>query len=326
MRRTHLVRIFMLLALLMLVVTPWAWAASPHSASDDNGIVQVGQDWTLKAGERFTGDVLIVGANALVERGATLQGDLAVISGNVTVAGEVDGDISLIGGNVVLEENSRVVGDIAIVSGHVEKAPTAVVTGEIVRNQVRMPPITGWELIGKAWSAPQPGSPQWFLASLWRITVSILSAFLSALVAALIAAVLIAIWPAAIKRVAETVAQTPLVSFFVGIVTSLAVLVIFVLLAITICLLPFALLLLLFWLAAGLVGWTAIGYILGRYLWQALNIKSESDVVPTAIGVFVLSLLSSVPCVGTLFGLLVAGVGLGAVLISQFGRYVPQTA
>lgn len=325
MGKSRALLIALLLIVMSMMVPTIVLASSPIVPFGDNGVVQIGQDWTLQSGEHLNGDVLVIDANATIEQGAILEGDMAVISGNAVIAGKVKGNISVVNGDVILQDGSRVIGDVAVVSGNVQKAPTAVIEGEVLHNQFRLPATGAWNAIGRSWSAPQPGSPQWFLVSLWRLIVGIVSAVFSALVAALIAAVVVIIWPFGVRRIAETAAHTPLVSFLIGLLTSIAILVLVIILAITICLLPFALLLLLFWIIVSFVGWTAIGAIVGNYVWESLHIQSQSDILPTAVGVFLLSLLSSIPCIGTLFGIAMAGIGVGAVLLSQFGQQVPRS-
>ena len=310
-------------------------AAPPAGEVTDGGIVLVGEDWTLKAGETYRGDVVIISADATIEEGATLMGDLAVVSGDATIKGTVQGDVAVVSGDLFLGAKSVVMGDVSFVSGELQREAGSVVQGDIVYGNIRVPfqniPLDVWPqaLQSLRWAntfaPPEPGSPQWFVANLFRLIGSIVGAFFTALVVAAIAAVLAAVWPEPLQRVAETARKVPVPGFLVGLVVTIAVIVLGMLLIITLCLSPFGLLLLFGLVAAGLMGWSALGMIVGRHLWDALNQPRNSDVLPAAVGTFVISLLAAVPCVGFLFGLVVGTVGLGAVILSYFGTRVPET-
>ncbi len=325
----------MVLLLFMVLLVGPVLADSAANTSTDGGTVLIGQDWTLPAGETYRGDVVIISADATVEEGATLVGDLAVISGDANVYGAVQGDVAVVSGNVYLGSKSFVAGDVALVLGEYHGEAGAVVQGDIVHSAVNIPlqgvPAEIWPQLLQAmrwanvYGIPQPGSPQWFVLRLLRLIGSIVGAIVTALVLAAIAALLTAVWPEPMQRVAETAEKVPVPGFLIGLSVSVTVLLVAIILTVTICLSPFAALLVFGLVAAGLMGWTAIGGIVGRRLWDALNQPSTSDVLPTAVGTFVISLLAAVPCVGTLFGLLVGTVGLGAVVLSHFGTRVPDT-
>ncbi len=330
-----------LLGWLLLAVVLSAWtvvgvaAAPPVNPAPDGGTVLIGQDWTLPAGETYRGDVVIVSGDATIEEGATLIGDLAVISGDATVRGTVKGDVAVVSGDVFLGAKSVVAGDVSFVSGELTRETGSVVQGEVIYGNIRMPlqgvPADLWPQVFQTlrWAGtfapPQPGTPQWFFTRLLNLIGTIVGAFFTALVMAAVAAFLAAVWPDPLGRVAETIQRAPVPGFLVGLVVAIAALVLGILLIITICLSPFGLLLVIGLIAGWLMGWAAIGAIVGRRLWAALNQPQASDVLPAAVGTFLISLVSAVPCVGNLFGLIVGMVGLGAVVLSYFGTRVPET-
>ena len=324
-----------LLALLLLATPVMTVAAAgPAGATAGGGIVLMGQNWTLRAGDTYRGDVVIIGANATVEEGATLVGDLAVLSGNATIRGTVKGDVTVVNGNLHLGAHSVVVGDVSFVSGELQREPGSVVQGDIVHTNIRVPlqhvPANLWPQMFQAlrlagtFRPPEPGTPRWFLARLFDIISGVVGAFFTALVLAAITAFLVAVWPEPMRHVTETVQKAPVPDFLVGLVVAVAVTVLGLLLLITICLLPFGLILLLGLVAGWLMGWAAVGRSVGLYLWQAMDQSPTSDVLPAAVGTFLLTLVAAVPCVGTLFGLVVGMVGLGAVVLSYFGTRVPD--
>lgn len=324
---------------LALVLTVWSVvgvaAAPPVNSSSDGGTVLIGQDWTLPAGETYRGDVVIVSGDATVEEGATLIGDLAVVSGDATVRGTVQGDVAVVSGDVFLGAKSVVTGDVSFVSGELTRETGSVVQGDIVYGNISVPlqgvPVNVWPQMFQAlrWAGtfapPQPGTPEWFFARLMNFIGTIVGAFFTAIVTAAVAAFLAAVWPEPLRRVSDTIQKAPVPDFLVGLVVAIAALVLGILFVITICLSPFGLLLIFGLVAAWLMGWAAVGIIVGQRLWDALNQPQTSDVLPAAVGTFLVSLISAVPCVGTLFGLIVGMVGLGAVVLSYFGTRVPET-
>ena len=329
--------LWMLVAALMLPLFVTSAAAAPTSGgTPDGGIVLVGQNWTLPAGETYNGDVVVISGDVLIEEGATLNGDLAVVSGDATIKGTVRGDVAVVSGDLFLGAKSVVMGDVSFVSGQLHRETGSVVQGEIVQGNVRIPiqniPFNTWPQVLQAlrwantFAPPAPGTPEWFLANLFRLVSGVVGAFFSALVLAAIAAFLTVIWPEPMQRVAETTQKAPVPDFLVGLVVAVAVVVIGILLVITLCLSPFGLLLLLGLVAGWLMGWSALGLIVGRRLWEAFAWSRTSDVLPAAVGTFLISLIAAVPCVGTLFGLIVGMAGLGAVILSYFGTRVPDIA
>jgi hypothetical protein len=78
------------------------------------------------------------------------------------------------------------------------------------------------------------------------------------------------------------------------------------------------------WLAlliAIAVGWIAIGLWAGQRLLAALKVRDASVLVEVALGVFLITVLGRLPCcLGALFSAVVGSIGLGAVVLTRFGR------
>ena len=63
---------------------------------------------------------------AEIPAGRTIQGDVAVLGGPVTVAGEVDGDLVVVNGTLTVPEGGRITGDVTVVGGGANVDVTAV--------------------------------------------------------------------------------------------------------------------------------------------------------------------------------------------------------
>ncbi|HSM09776.1 MAG TPA: hypothetical protein VLA33_12290 [Gemmatimonadota bacterium] len=86
------------------------------------------------SGEEFglEGDFsLVVHDDYRIADGSTIEGDVALLGGTLTVDGDIEGDVLVLGGRLLLEPGSLVMGDVRSVDGEVETVG-ATVTGEIL--------------------------------------------------------------------------------------------------------------------------------------------------------------------------------------------------
>lgn len=127
------------------------------------------------------------------------------------------------------------------------------------------------------------------------------------------------------ERSLQAVLDQPVHSAAAGFVTLAASPVIAVLMAITICLIPFSFLLFVALALAVMMGWIALGVEVGRRLMAGFN-SEWTPSIQAWVGTFTLSvvvgMLAWVPCIGWLGGFLVAILGLGGVVLTRFGTQV----
>ena len=155
------------------------------------------------------------------------------------------------------------------------------------------------------------------LSQAWSFVLWPIQALGWSLFMAILAALAVLIAPRNVGRVANTVASEPLMSFIVGLfalaVAGFAGLV----LLICCCLGLFV------WLAALIaiaVGWIAVGLWVGQSLLYVFKMRDVASFLEAAVGVFLITFLSRLPlCFGGLIGLLIAALGLGAVILTRFG-------
>ncbi len=67
-----------------------------------------------------------------VEAGRTVAGDVAVLDGDLNLAGRVEGDVVVVNGDLQLAEGARVGGDVIVVGGEIAGEANADVSGEMV--------------------------------------------------------------------------------------------------------------------------------------------------------------------------------------------------
>lgn len=301
--------IVMLVLVALLVPTTNALAGN---GGDDSGKVVFGGDFVLEEGERLDGDLAVFGGDVTLEPDSLVNGDLLVMGGSVTAAGEINGDVVIFGGNADLEATAVVDGDVITLGGNINQAEGATIRGKtsegfsfgfVPRVRVPRPPTVWWP-----WQSGANPVLGLFLRGL--------KALGTALVLALLALLVVSLWPKPTGLVANTVWRSPAASFGVGLLTLLVVAGLVVLLIITICLSP---LLVLATAVAWLFGWIALGWLVGRRLLAALKAKDVAPVWEAGLGVFLITLLGAVPCIGWLVWLVGGAFGLGAVVLTRFG-------
>jgi predicted flap endonuclease-1-like 5' DNA nuclease len=277
----------------------------------NGGRVVFGDDFVLRSGDSLYGDLAVFGGDVTLEAESTVDGDMLVMGGSVAANGEIDGDVVVFGGNVDLGETAVVDGDLITVGGAVSGAEQAV-RGRISEgfSLPALPRILAPSTPGRWRSWPGSGNVvlSWFLGGL--------RAFATALVLALLALVVVSLWPKQTKLLANTIWEAPAASVGMGFLTYLVVAGLLVLLIITICLSP---LLALATAVSFLLGWIALGWLVGRRLLIALKAKDVAPIWEASLGVLLLTLLGAIPCIGWLVWVVGGAFGLGAVALTRFG-------
>jgi hypothetical protein len=125
--------------------------------------------------------------------------------------------------------------------------------------------------------------------------------------------------PSHTDNVAEAIIKAPLQSFLTGLVAVIIVPIVAIVLTVTICLSPVAVLLLLIVGVAMVFGWIAAGLLLGVKVLRALTKSEPNPVAAVALGVFILTLLAFAPCLGFLITAVGVTWSMGAVAYTFFG-------
>lgn len=310
--------------------------AAPGPQGDGNVIFG---PYTLAAGNTATGDMTVFGGPATLKPDSNFNGDLAVfgtveiqesanlngalvVFGDADVAGYVDGDVLVIGA-LVLRETAHVSGNVSA-TGAIDRREGAVVDGKIspitegdFDFQRDFPVVVPEPFVGP--SVTVRSRPMW-VQGLWATV----KAVVGVVVLSLLALVIVSIWPQQTERVGRAIEEAALTSFGMGLLVYLVAFIGLTLLAITICLSPFAVL---GWLVVGvglLLGWIALGSVLGkRVLTSIFNQPQPQPVMAAVVGTAVLTLVLAMtrvfwPIHGILMFVLVP-LATGAVLLTRFG-------
>jgi hypothetical protein len=308
---------------LLLLLTAFAMPGPvAHAQGGGGDKVVFGQSYTLGTGERLSGNLTVLGGNVTLEKGSRVEGDVVELGGSLSAAGEIRGNLSVFGGSLDLASTAVVQGDLATFGGALREAPGAQVRGRTVQS-FRAPQLgdnlPALPLVPQPPAAPAvPASPAnppgpglfgrfviWQLATLgWAVLLALLG----------VGAILLA--PRHMERIASTVATGPVFSVAVGLLTLIVAP-----LAGGLLLLACGLGLLV-WFAAFLgllVGWLAVGLWLGQRLLRALRLHTASSLPEIALGVFLITVVARLPCIGFLVALVAGSLGLGAVVLTRFG-------
>lgn len=310
-------RIFVVAAILVILLispaTVLAQTPTPIPAKTISGDqVVIANTYRLESGDELIGNLAVIGGTATLDQESTMTGDVILIGGTLTVNGTVNGDFIAIGGAVNIEDTADINGNISLIGATIKKSPLAEINGEITEQS---PKFFDFNL-------SDPKGINFPFTAKTSLLTKMLQASLQALAMAALAVILGLLFPQQIKRVADTINKEPLVTGGVGLLSVVVAPIILVLLTITIILIPVTILGTLLVGLAVMFGWIAIGFEIGQRL--AILFKTTwHPSIAAGIGVLLLGLVTGfatlIPCIGWLVGVIVAIVGLGAVVISRFG-------
>jgi hypothetical protein len=302
--------------------TPLATRVPAQSMEDDRRILRgdrtiSGDNFVLRSNETLRGDLTIFGGNATLEEGSMVEGNINMFGGNADIAGTVTGNISLVGGNALLRSSAVVEGDINKMGGSVNRAPGAQVQGsESSMNVPAIPGILTSDTIPNTRAVVRDRGPfDWFFS----VITSTITTILGAILISLLALAIVALLPNNVTQAAAVLSANWLMSGAVGALTLIAVPILAVVLAVTICLIPISLLLILALVVAIIAGWTISARILGERVMHALHRNDWALIGQTVAGAVLLALLGAVPIIGGLIGFVATALGLGALVLTRAG-------
>ncbi|MBN1579161.1 MAG: polymer-forming cytoskeletal protein [Anaerolineae bacterium] len=309
----------------LILAIVFAALSVPVLADGPEGDVVIwGDNYTLGKDQKIDGELLVYGGNVKLEEDSEVDGNVSVFGGNLDIYGEVDGDVTVWGGNVRIHDGATVRGGVMAVGGNLTRDPDADIRGSEVEGfpfeMPRVPEAPALPEMPRVPSVPDirvRHSRPWegFVSNVGNLFRSIFG-----LVVLVVLGILVVVFiPQHTDTVAETMVKAPFHSMISGGVALIAVPVVAVVLAITVCLIPVSALLALVLGIGLLFGWIAAGLLFGTRILRALNKKEPNRVTAVAVGLPILSVLSLVPCIGWAISLVLWTWGLGAVAYSFFG-------
>ena len=79
------------------------------------------RNFTLAKGETISGLLLIMGQNAELKEGSSVDGPVIMLCCNLIVDGNVDGSVFLMSGNLMVKTHAEVDGDVKVMSGNLSR-------------------------------------------------------------------------------------------------------------------------------------------------------------------------------------------------------------
>jgi hypothetical protein len=185
--RKHSPLVWALFILPILALTVLAAYALPARADGEPERVAIGTDLVIAVNETVNGDVSVTGGDLTIE--GTVEGDAIVVNGSTFIKGTVGGDVVVTGGSVTLRNGSEVAGDVIYVGGSISQEPGANVLGDVSRLELSLSDLGNAVPISNvAAPDPQDGSRGPFDRLSTLIILSVLSmGLLAASIALLLA-------------------------------------------------------------------------------------------------------------------------------------------
>lgn len=317
--------LFFLTLLLLLAVPTGATLAAPVTdkivKADDvirNDIVLFDEDFTLEAGGRVTGDIII-------------------FNGDAHIAGTVNGDIVLFNGNITTDATATLNGDCVLFNG--TASGDGVGSTSCTNMNVMLPDgVANFvsQLASSGNFAPSPTleveRPSLFSRFVGGTAAAVARGLLFGLLAFAVASLI----PQPMMRIEDALRKKPVASGAVGLLTSLSMPFVISILALVSAVLilacglgllgfPIIIAMVLGMVAAGFLGWFTVGNIVGEFLAERLSLKNRSQPMTTALGTaaitFGLGFLGAIPFVigESLIWMVIVALGLGATALTKFG-------
>jgi len=268
----------------------------------------------IERGSLARQQVVALGRDVIVD-GEALA-DVAVIDGSAHVTGSIGGDLLVLGGRVRLESTARVAGDVFVLGGALDAAPGATIGGRAV----------SYANMSSAWLTLLEG-PSLGLSSGSPLILGAKLALLAAWVALVL--LLFAISGKELLATSDVVRREPGRCFFVGLTGVLAMVMtalFFSAVAAWLIGAPLLVLVVLLALLLKLWGMVAVFHALGGWLLGRFGRRRLVPVHAACLGVLALGLVKFVPFAGVIVLTVATFLGVGASLITKFGRREPWFA
>jgi len=275
-------RVLSLLLIFYLLLTPMA-----ATASSDKNIVKIGSDVTIEKGQKVH--------------------SVVAIGGQIPVSGAVEKSVVAVGGSVVLTKTAVVKGNVISLGGVIVMARDAEVRGdltEINSNNLYETLTTALSSEWEGWS--------------WIFAVISLSIFLVILVLALLIAALL---PKPVRIVSEAIRENTFKVILCGILGLVLIAPLALLLTISVVGIALIPLEVIFVVCSVLLGFIAVGQLIGAKLLRFLKRSEPGIVRETFWGLVILWLIGWIPYVGWMVKAIAIVIGLGATLVSRFGTH-----
>jgi hypothetical protein len=250
--------------------------------------------------------IIKIGSDVVIETGQKVR-NVVAIGGQITVKGAVDNHIVAVGGSVVLTKTAFVGGNVVSLGGVIVVARDSQVGGSLTEiNSSNL-----YDFLTTALSAEWEG---WS----WIFAVISLAFFLVIMVLALL---IVALLPKPVRTVADAIGENTFKVILCGLLGLVLIAPLALLLTISvvgIALIPLEVIVV---VCSILLGFIAVGQLIGRKVYQLLKRPNPGMVRETFWGLIILWLIGWLPYIGWMAKAVAIVIGLGAALVTRFGTH-----
>jgi len=264
----------------------------------------------------------LAGGNVEIASSGSIAGNLSVAGGTVEIRGTVGGNVQAAGGDVLID--GTVAGDVRIAAGSLELGPNARIGGKLVHRgveKIRRDPAAqvggGIErgpavrVRGEERRHSGLGIGGW----LWSLGLIALAGFIAG------------VFPVGSRSMGDGLRNDPGIGLLLGFIALVCIPIAAVVLMVTIIGIPLALAVLLLYFVMLIVGYAAVGVMLGDAALARLRSQDAARagwrVGAAMAAMLALALLTRIPVLGGLVIFVVLLAGLGAIVLAVRARTSP---
>jgi hypothetical protein len=295
----------------------WFWlvagiALIAHSATGSTGVSDPTRPAiVVEQGSYARQQVVAIGRDLEV-RGKAESG-VAAIGGSIRIFGHVEGDVIAMGGDCELLSGAHVGGDVFVLGGNLKTEEGVKIAGRSV----------SYPTVSSAWLTLMEG-PALGLSGTSQVVIGAKLALLAAWLA--LTLILLATSGRQILSTSEQIRMEPARDFVVGITGVVALFMtalFFSAFAAAVVGLPLLVLVILLLLMLKLWGMVAVFQVVGDWLTTKVLKRRVQPLNCALIGLLILGGIKLVPWIGTWVWTIASLIGVGASLVTKFGRREP---
>ena len=267
---------------------------------------------------QIDGNLTALGGSVNIVSGANIGGSLVSGSGNLSVFAPVGKGLTAGSGNVTL--GNSVGGDILAGVGQLTLTPNSKVSGNLTYWSNSDAQIqSGAQILGETTHnfPPKPAKeqPKKIFSSV-AVTLKIIS-FISALI---IGFLLIKFLPVFTKRTTEIIDKRFLASLGIGFLTVVLAPVVFIILILVVVTIPLAFIYLVAFLITLYLAKIFVAFWVGQKILEKVD-RKIGDFLTFLLGLVIIYIVTMIPFIGWLTGLLVVLMGAGAFILAKVSTY-----
>jgi hypothetical protein len=261
----------------------------------------------------------VAGGNVEIADSGSIGGNLSVAGGTIEIRGPVAGNVQVAAGDVLID--GPISGDVRIAAGSLELGPNARIAGKLIHRGVekirRDPAAQVGGGIERGPSVRVRGAERHRSGSgiggwLWSLGLVALAGFIAG------------VFPVGSRNIGERLRNDPGIGLLLGFIALVCIPIAAIILVVTIIGIPLALAVLLLYFVMLIVGYAAVGVMVGDAALARLRSQDAARagwrVGAAMAAMLALALLTRIPFIGALVTFVALLAGLGAIALAIRAR------